>query len=66
MPIIGAVTGGLDLASAVEVKWPEIGVVVTSGRTLPALRDLPHTARFVAKPVDVDVLLQAVGEVIEE
>ncbi len=57
---------GLDLAWTIEVKWPEIGIVVTSGQTLPARKDLPPTARFVAKPVHVDVLLEAVGEVIKE
>jgi DNA-binding NtrC family response regulator len=55
---------GLDLALAVEMKWPEIGIVVTSGETLPAPNDLPPEARFVAKPVQVDILLQAVREVV--
>ncbi len=56
---------GLDLAWAIEVKWPHVGVVVTSGKCLPAPKDLPLSARFVAKPVPVDVLLQAVEDVIE-
>jgi hypothetical protein len=55
---------GLDLAWAVEERWPEIGVVVTSGETLPAPNDLPPEARFVAKPFEMDVILQAVEEVV--
>lgn len=53
---------GLDLAWTIEVKWPQIGVVVTSRKYLPAPKNLPLTARFVAKPVQADVLLQAVGQ----
>jgi len=55
---------GLDLAWAVEARWPEVGVVVTSGETLPHSKNLPPDARFIAKPFEVDVLLQAVREVI--
>jgi two-component system, response regulator PdtaR len=55
---------GLDLAWAVEVRWPEIGIVVTSGETLPPAKDLPPEARFVAKPFEAEVLLQAVEEVV--
>ncbi len=57
---------GLDLAWTIEAKWPQIGVVVTSGKCLPVSKDLLLTARFVAKPIPVDVLLQAVEDVIED
>ncbi len=35
-------------------KWPHIGVVVTSGKCVPAPKDLPLTARFVAKPIPIE------------
>ena len=56
---------GVDLAWAVEAKWPETGVVLTSGRTLPAPDHIPVKARFVTKPVEIESLLLAVKEVIE-
>ena len=56
---------GLDLAWAVAVRWPQTGVVITSGQTLPAPKDMPPRAKFVAKPIHMAVLLQAVGEVIK-
>ena len=41
---------GFELAALVEARWPEIGVVVTSGRRLPSA-SFRSTARcFVPKP----------------
>jgi CheY-like chemotaxis protein len=41
---------GLKLAHAVRNRWPPIKLVVTSGHSLPADKDLPTGGRFVGKP----------------
>jgi CheY-like chemotaxis protein len=41
---------GLKLAHAVRNRWPAIKLVVTSGRSLPANKDLPKGGRFIGKP----------------
>ena len=40
---------GLELAATLSERWPEIVVLVTSGRIRP-LESLPPGVRFVAKP----------------
>jgi CheY-like chemotaxis protein len=45
----GAVDG-LELAHAVRRRWPPIGMVLTSGRRVPAADELPHGVRYLAKP----------------
>jgi CheY-like chemotaxis protein len=41
---------GIDLARTVNLKWPWIKVLVTSGAAGHDLDDLPRTARFLPKP----------------
>jgi CheY-like chemotaxis protein len=41
---------GLKLAHAVRNRWPPIKLVVTSGQSLRADKDLPKGGRFVGKP----------------
>ena len=55
---------GLDLAWAVDTKWPKTGLVLISGRTLPSLGSMPVKARFIAKPWQMETLLQVVREVL--
>jgi CheY-like chemotaxis protein len=51
---------GLDLAREAHARWPDIKLVVTSGRPRPADKDIPDDGRFVAKPYSPDSL---VGEI---
>jgi CheY-like chemotaxis protein len=51
---------GLDLAQLVHDYWPQIRIVVTSGRELE--RRVPDAGRFVPKPYD----LREVAQVIDE
>lgn len=44
---------GFGLADRIETRWPEIGVVVTSGRRLPAESSFAKSRCFVAKPYNV-------------
>jgi CheY-like chemotaxis protein len=55
---------GLDLARTVETKWPRTGLVLISGRTLPSPDGMPAKARFIAKPWQMETLLQVVREVL--
>ena len=51
---------GLDLARETHARWPDIKLVVTSGRPRPADKAIPDDGRFVAKPYSPDSL---VGEI---
>jgi CheY-like chemotaxis protein len=51
---------GLDLAREAHARWPDIKLVITSGRPRPADKDIPDDGRFVAKPYSPDSL---VGEI---
>src|ERR671927_19977 len=42
---------GFEFARLVKQGWPEVGVLVISGKTAPAPGDLPEGALFVPKPV---------------
>ena len=41
---------GLDLARRVHESWPAMQLVITSGRIVPAGRDIPDHGHFIAKP----------------
>lgn len=55
---------GLALAKIVRERRPHIGVVVTSGRPMPA--DLPMGVRFVSKPYRHEAVLQELAFVIAQ
>jgi CheY-like chemotaxis protein len=51
---------GVDLARAIETRWPWIKVVVTSGSPGDRLDELPDNAEYMQKPWRaLDVLIQA-------
>src|SRR3954468_937157 len=41
---------GIGLAKIVSVRWPHIGIVLTSGRSGPGRSEMPAGARFLPKP----------------
>lgn len=43
---------GVDLAKAVALRFPDVGIVVVSGRLAPEDIDLPPAALFFSKPYD--------------
>jgi CheY-like chemotaxis protein len=51
---------GFALARRVAEAWPQTGIVVVTGRAIPAAGDLPAGAHFVSKPYAVDTLIGAV------
>jgi CheY-like chemotaxis protein len=49
---------GFEFARLVAQGWPEVGVMVISGKAFPDEGDLPPSATFVAKPVHPDALVE--------
>lgn len=43
---------GIDLAETVVQRWPDIGVILTSGAFLKEQRSLPEKATFLPKPYE--------------
>ena len=41
---------GLDLATRVRLRWPKIGIVITSGHQTPLTSQMPPDAIFLSKP----------------
>ena len=52
---------GLELAKFIEKRWPEIAVVIVSGRRLPPPHELPLKAVFLPKPYSPERLVAALG-----
>jgi CheY-like chemotaxis protein len=52
---------GLDLAQMTHELYPNIAIMVVSGRITPAEGDLPPGAKFVSKPYDTEVILNLFG-----
>lgn len=48
---------GVDLAHAVAHRFPEAGIIVSSGRLNPADLVLPSTAEFFPKPYDFAMIV---------
>ena len=51
---------GVTLAERVHEAWPDIRLVLTSGRNRFASRDLPDHGLFVAKPYRADEVVEAI------
>jgi CheY-like chemotaxis protein len=56
---------GYELARLVHERWPEVGILVTSGRQWPTNGNLPRRATFLAKPMPSEVLVSYVKAVVE-
>jgi hypothetical protein len=41
---------GMELASQVHVRWPNVLLVITSGQKRPTRAEFPDDGRFAAKP----------------
>jgi CheY-like chemotaxis protein len=55
---------GFTLARVVKQAWPNIGIVVTSGRMAPGPKGLPSGALFIPKPYRPTDLVAAVRTVL--
>ena len=41
---------GIKLAACIRDRWPPIEIILTSGRFMPALADIPARSVFFSKP----------------
>ena len=57
---------GLGLARLVRRHWPEVGIILTSGKTHPAPGDLPAGVRFISKPYRPSALIEEVEAMLPE
>jgi two-component system, response regulator PdtaR len=55
---------GFEFARLVAQGWPEVDVMVISGKALPDEGDLPPSAVFVPKPVYPDVLVEHLNSLL--
>jgi CheY-like chemotaxis protein len=53
---------GVELAEIVHQRWPDIKILVTSGRVSLLDADLPDDGRFLAKPYSSEAVRRAVQE----
>ena len=54
---------GLELARYVHERWPDVRLVITSGRIRPTQQDLPDASAFIGKPYEASSLLNTVRKV---
>ena len=55
---------GFSLARLVHMRWPDIGIIVTSGHARPGPGDMPDGAEFLAKPYSPSALLKLVSKIL--
>ena len=55
---------GLSLAKIVSERWPQIGILLTSGLVAPS--ELPNGARFIGKPYGPETVHGEIQAVIAE
>jgi DNA-binding NtrC family response regulator len=56
---------GLQLATLVHARWPEMKILLTSGDTWPSKNMIPDDGRFIAKPYNVAALQHEVDHLLE-
>lgn len=57
---------GLELSALVRRSWPEIEVVVTSGKAVPAAGALPESCVFLPKPYTTDAVLGVMRRALDD
>jgi CheY-like chemotaxis protein len=55
---------GMDLARQVLARWPNIRLVIASGRAKPARAEIPDDGRFIVKPYSADDLMGQVNDLV--
>jgi CheY-like chemotaxis protein len=54
---------GLGLARCICQRWPQIGIVLTSGHRI-RMEMIPQEGKFLAKPYDGEALVRHIEEII--
>jgi DNA-binding NtrC family response regulator len=57
---------GIVLAACIDRRWPNVGIIMTSGKVEPVPGDVPSRARFLRKPYARARMLDAVRGIIEQ
>jgi two-component system, response regulator PdtaR len=57
---------GFEFARLVHQGWPEVAILVSSGKMQPTEGDLPEGAAFIAKPYRPDVLVEQLQKLVRE
>jgi CheY-like chemotaxis protein len=60
----GAVDG-FELAREVQLRWPDIGVIVVSGQMEPPKTHCPNGVLFLSKPFKASTLLRLLRDIAE-
>jgi two-component system, response regulator PdtaR len=55
---------GIKLAACIDRRWPDIGIVITSGKVRPAPGDVPTDGLFIRKPYTEEGLIAAIRSVM--
>jgi CheY-like chemotaxis protein len=55
---------GFEFARLVKQGWPEVGIIVISGKTEPGPGDLPEGAGFAPKPLRPTALVEQIRQVM--
>ena len=55
---------GLKLAAFVRNRWPPVRIIVTSGKRLVEITEIPDRSTFVAKPYHLDAVTVAMREMV--
>jgi CheY-like chemotaxis protein len=57
---------GLELARRVHERWPQVRIVLASGRSRPRRAEMPDEARFIAKPFSPDELVGHIQDLLRD
>jgi CheY-like chemotaxis protein len=57
---------GVELARMVHERWPQLRIIITSGRDRPQRSDIPDDGRFVAKPYRPGEVATVISELITD
>ena len=63
---LGGGMNGFALATIVSQRWPDIGILVASGASVPAEGQLPDGAVFIRKPFSADVVHNRIREILPD
>jgi CheY-like chemotaxis protein len=53
---------GYKLARTVRERWPDIAILITSGRKMPNVGDVPLGGRFIAKPYEAKTVARTLSQ----
>ncbi|MEO9228897.1 MAG: response regulator [Devosia sp.] len=57
---------GLRLSAYVRTRWPPVRIIVTSGKRMVEVTDLPDGSMFFSKPYQLDNVVGAIRELVTQ